>query len=264
MRRRAPRWTWSLGLIAAGLLCATPARAELQPTRQTVVIRGHPQSLYVYGSPAGAPVILSSGDGGWVHLAPHVASVLSARGFYVVGFDVKGYLSSFTSGRSTLSSEDEPGDYRVLTSFVEQATGGRKPILVGVSEGAGLSVLAATDEETKATIAGVVAVGLPDLNELAWRWKDAVIYLTHRAPNEPLFSASSIVARVAPLPLAAIQSTHDEFVPLADVERILAHAGEPKRLWVIEAADHAFDGSQAEFDARLFDAIAWIGENGSR
>ena len=53
-----------------------------------------------------------------------------------------------------------------------------KPILIGVSEGAGLSVLAATDAQTKALIGGVIGLGLPDMNELGWRLKDS-IYLCH-------------------------------------------------------------------------------------
>ncbi len=130
-----------------------------------------------------------------------------------IGFDVKVYLASFTTGQATLRPEEEPADYQVLTEFAAKATG-KKPILIGVSEGAGLSVLAATDPGTKAAIAGVIGLGLPDLNELGWRWKDMMIYLTHRAPNEPSFSAAAIVDRVAPLPLAAIHSTHDEFVPV--------------------------------------------------
>jgi hypothetical protein len=39
-----------------------------------------------------------------------------------------------------------------------------RPILVGVSEGAGLSVIATTDPRTNAAIRGIVGVGLPDLN----------------------------------------------------------------------------------------------------
>jgi fermentation-respiration switch protein FrsA (DUF1100 family) len=63
---------------------------------------------------------------------------------------------------------------------------------------------------------------------------------------------------VAPLPLAAIHSTHDEFVPLADAQRIVAAAREPKRLWIIEAADHRFSNALPELDRRLAEAIAWI------
>ena len=34
-------------------------------------------------------MIISSGDGGWIHLGPHVAEVLAAKGYFVVGFDAK-------------------------------------------------------------------------------------------------------------------------------------------------------------------------------
>lgn len=234
-----------------------PARPAWSQSRQAIAIRGHQQSLYLYGAPQGAPVIVSSGDGGWTHLGPHVAESLAARGFFVIGFDVKIYLSSFTSERSTLRPEEEPADYRVLTEFATKATG-KKPILIGVSEGAGLSVLAATDPDTKSGIAGVIGLGLPDMNELGWRWRDMLIYLTHRAPNEPSFSAASVVNRIAPLPLAAIHSTHDEFVPVSEVERVLKAANEPKRLWIVNAANHRFSDNLAEFDRTLIEAVAWV------
>ena len=252
---RAFRW-WGLSMAVIAVV-AGPAHPLSAQSRQTVAIRGHQQSLYIYGSPRGEPVIVSSGDGGWIHLGPHVAEFLATRGFFVIGFDVKSYLSSFTSERSTLRPEEEPADYRVLTDVAKKTTG-RKPILIGVSEGAGLSVLAATDTATKADITGVIGLGLPDMNELAWRWKDSLIYLTHRAPNEPSFSAAAIVDRVAPLPLAAIHSTHDEFVPVADVERVLKAANEPRRLWIVNASNHRFSDNLDEFDRQLLEAIAWV------
>lgn len=202
-------------------------------------------------------MIVSSGDGGWMHLGPHVAEVLSAHGFFVIGFDVKVYLSSFTSERSTLRAEEEPADYRVLTGLAMRTTG-KKPMLIGVSEGAGLSALAATDPGTKSEITGAIGLGLPDLNELGWRWKDMMIYLTHRTPNEPTFSAAAIVGRVAPLPLALIHSSHDEFVPAAEIERVFEAANEPKRLWIVNASNHRFSDNLGEFDRRLLEAIAWV------
>ena len=236
------------------LLLALPAPPQ---TRQTVVIRGHEQSLYVYGDAAGQPVIVSSGDGGWIHLAPHVAEFLGRQGFFVIGVDAKAYLSSFTSKTSTLQTTDEPGDYRVLAQLAKKKTG-KPPILIGVSEGAGLSVLAATDPATKAEISGVIGLGLPDLNELGWRWKDMLIYLTHRPPNEPAFSVAAVVDRVAPLPIAAIHSSHDEFVAVDEVERVMDRARDPKRLWIVEASNHRFGGNLDEFDRRLLEAIDWV------
>jgi pimeloyl-ACP methyl ester carboxylesterase len=240
--------------VVAMATAATVLRAYAP---QSLALRGHPQTLHVYGPAGGDPIIVSSGDGGWIHLGPHVAQVLADQGFRVVGFDVKAYLASFTSGARTLRAEDEPTDYRLLAQFA-RAAGTRKPILVGVSEGAGLSVLAATDPVTKAEILGVVGLGLPDLNELGWRWRDSLIYLTHKMPSEPTFSAAAIAASVAPLPLAVIHSTHDEFVPLATVQNIMQRAADPKRLWIVNAADHRFSDNLTEFDQRLLESIAWV------
>jgi fermentation-respiration switch protein FrsA (DUF1100 family) len=249
----------SLAVVALQQVCSGPPvviRAASEQMRETISIRGHRQTLYLYGPPTGDPVIVSSGDGGWIHLGPHVAELLGAKGFFVVGFDVKEYLTSFTSGRTTLQTKDEPADYRVLADFAARSTG-KKPILIGVSEGAGLSVLAATDPQTQRAIIGVIGLGLPDLSELGWRWKDAIIYVTKRTPNEPMFSAAAIVDKVTPLPLAAIHSTQDEFVPVAEVQRVLRNANEPKQLWIVKASDHRFSDNLAEFDRRLLEAIQW-------
>jgi len=239
--------------------CGLPGHASFT---DTIVIRGQPQSLRLYGARGGRPVVVSSGDGGWMHLGPHVAQALSARGWFAVGFDVRAYLNSFTSGRAVLERDREPADYRQLVDFAARGSTAR-PILVGVSEGAGLSVMAAADPETKRAIAGVVALGLPEMNELGWRWSDAVIYFTHGVPNEPTFQSSTLIDRITPAPVALIHSTHDEFVPMDEARRIFGAAREPKRLWTIAAADHRFSDNLAEFDRRLLEAIAWIDERAS-
>jgi alpha-beta hydrolase superfamily lysophospholipase len=232
-------------------------RVPQAQTSETITIRGHAQSLHVYGARGGVPVIVSSGDGGWIHLGPHVAEVLAANGFFIVGFDVKAYLQSFTSSTATLRLEDEPRDYKQLADAAARGTA-RKPILIGVSEGAGLSVLAATDPQTKGSIAGVLALGLPDLNELGWRWRDSLIYVTHGVPREPTFHAAALVGRLMPIPFAVIHSTRDEFVPLPDIQRMFDAASEPKKLWIVKASDHRFSDSLPEFDRQLLEAIAWI------
>jgi hypothetical protein len=233
------------------------AVSTVAQTKESMTIRGKPQSLRLYGRPGNPPTIVSSGDGGWLHLGPHVAETLARAGFFVVGLDVRAYLESFTSGSTALRQEDEPRDFAALAAYARKGSQ-VKPILIGVSEGAGLSVLAATDPATKAAIGGVVGLGLPNLNELGWRWRDSLIYLTHGVPNEPTFSTRSIVDRVAPLPLAVIHSTSDEFVPLPELQRVLEFAREPKRLWVVKASDHRFSDNLAEFDRRLLEAIAWV------
>src|SRR5262245_1848851 len=135
--------------LSTAVVVTTDAAA---PRPDTITIRGHALPLHLYGEASNDPVIVTSGDGGWIHLAPHVAEFLSSRGFFVVGFDARAYLGSFISGKSTLTPADEPVDYRALIDYAKRTTAAR-PVLIGVSEGAGLSLLAATDPATKTAIA---------------------------------------------------------------------------------------------------------------
>lgn len=247
--------------VVLWLAFAGVAHAE---TTDTIVLRGHPQTLHLYGARgAGDPIVVTSGDGGWLHLGPYVAEMLAAHGFFVIGFDAKAYLESFTMATATLRAEDEPADYRALIDYARRGST-TKPILIGVSEGAGLSVLAAADPQAKPAIGGVIGLGLPNLNELGWRWRDALIYLTHGTPKEPSFSTAALVDRVTPLPLGAIHSTSDEFVSLMEVQNVLAHAAEPKRLWIVKAANHRFSDNLPELSTSLLEAIAWVRENQSK
>ena len=245
--------------VAALVVAVLQAQAAsaAPPTTETLLIRGKQQSLRVYGT-RGAPVaIVASGDGGWIHLGPYLAEFLSGKGYFVVGFDSKAYLSSFTKGDKTLSTTDVPGDFAALVDYSSQS-GSAPPVLFGVSEGAALAVLAATSDTTKSKLAGVVALGLPDQAELGWRFRDSIIYVTKGVPKEPFFSTAEVVDRVTPLPLVAIHSTRDEFVSLDDVKRVMSRALEPKQLWLIEAADHRFSGKEQDLNQKLMDAISWV------
>jgi hypothetical protein len=242
-------------LLLAAWLPGPPAVPADVP--ETLVLRGKALTLHLYGPRAGEPTVVASGDGGWVHLGPEVAALLAGQGRFVVGLDSKEYLSRFTSGARTLTPADVPADFAAV---VERAREGRQArvLLVGVSEGAALGVLAAADPALQPKLLGLVALGLPDEAELGWRWRDALIYLTRKTPDEPVFHTADYVARLGPVPLAALHSTHDEFVPLAEVQRVMAVPGGVKRLWVIEAQNHRFTGASDEFHARLDEALQWI------
>jgi alpha-beta hydrolase superfamily lysophospholipase len=257
MTRSTRRTSWAALAVVALPVLATAAAAAAAPATQTIAIRGESQTLRLYGARGGVVAVVASGDGGWTHLGPYVAEFLARKGYFVVGFDSKGYLSSFTKGDKTLSAADVPGDFAALVGFAAGG-GSAPPILVGVSEGAGLSVLAATAESVKAKIAGVLVLGLPDKNELGWRFRDSVIYVTKGIPNEPLFSAADVIGQVAPVPIVAIHSTKDEFVPVEEIRRVMDRAREPKQLQLIEASDHKFSGGEEELNRQLLAAIEWI------
>ena len=205
---RVPSAPGALALSVGMFLYAFTSPPTAASSTETVQIRGHSQTLHTYGSRGGEPVIVSSGDGGWVHLGPHIAQTLAARGFFVVGFDVKTYLQGFTSTQGTLRPEDVPADYCALLEFASRGAS-VKPVLIGVSEGAGLSILAAADRRTHTAAAGVVGIGaanherarmamarLADLHH-AWRAERADLQHAgrHRAGGAAAGRVDSLDAR---------------------------------------------------------------------
>jgi pimeloyl-ACP methyl ester carboxylesterase len=253
---RVPLVPMLLVLTVAG----APSRTDADPQSTTLSIRGHEQTLRLYGSGGQRVAIVASGDGGWVHLGPDVAGLLSGQGWRVVGFDSKAYLSSFTTKQSTLSPADVAADFAVLVDRAATLAP-TPPVLIGISEGAGLAVLAAADPAVKSRIGGVVGLGLPDQCELGWRFRDSLIYLTKGVPKEPMFSTAEVIGAVAPLPVVAIHSTRDEYVPADEVKGVMAKAGEPSQLWFVDARNHRFSGNTGEFGRKLHEALEWIEEH---
>lgn len=250
-----------LVLAAFSLLLFGQALVAAGPRSVRFTIRGAEQTFYVFGpnSPKADPpaVIVVSGDGGWHGLIIEVAQYLADRGHTVVGVDSKAYLESLSKPKA-LEPAQVTRDFGSIAQFAKEQSGSRTIIFVGWSEGAGLAVLGGLDPTLRADLRGVVAIGLPELNELAWHWSDAVIYVTHKVPNEPTFNSKDYVGRLAPVPLMTIQSTHDEFVPLETAREIFARAQEPKQLALIEAESHHFGGQLPAFWQTLDRAFAWF------
>lgn len=109
------------------------ALALVIPQDDAVTLRGKAQHVRLYGPRDGTPVVVASGDGGWIHLAPHVAAMLAARGFFVLGFDSKAYLSSFTHGRVGVRPADVVDDFARLIDHATAHDGRRAVIAISAA-----------------------------------------------------------------------------------------------------------------------------------
>jgi alpha-beta hydrolase superfamily lysophospholipase len=250
--------------VAAAIAWPTTAGAA---DKVDVAVRGKTLTLTIYtpSTPPRGTIVMGSGDVGWVGLAASMADELSASGYIVVGINVRQYLSAFTSGQSHLETTTVPGDYRLLIDTLKQSRRLVSPIVVsGVSEGAALAVLAASDRANHEWIDGVIAMGLPPTAELAWRWTDVGSWITKHDAVEPSFAPKDVIAMVSPVPLCMIQSTKDEYVPKAEWERLLAAAVEPKKQILIEASNHRFTDKRAELSAAYAAGLAWIARGAPR
>ncbi len=230
--------------------------------QNTVTVRGQPQDVYYYPAADAAgrtarKVLFLPGDGGWRGFAIDMAKTVASFGYDTYGWDIKRYLEGFTSGGTTLRETDVMNDSRTLAQWMTQ--GKSEPVTVaGWSEGAGLGLLAVAAAANKQTFAGLVAIGMPDYAFLGWRWSDNITYLTKKDPNEPKFDTLPYMGKVAPLPLAMIHSSQDEYVSAEMVKKLFQSAAEPKRFFLINARNHRYDGNREDFFRALREALEWV------
>lgn len=251
-----------LFVVALAALLASTGTARAA-TAEKLAVRGQTLTLAVYPArgPARGTILIGSGDVGWVGLAVSLAEEYSSLGYNVIGLNVRQYLASFTSGSAHLQVSDEPDDYRAIARFAAARSLLVHPVVVaGVSEGAALAVLAASDAGNHAWIDGVITMGLPPTAELAWRWTDAASWITKRDAGEPSFSPHEFVGRVSPVPLVMIQSRKDEYVAPADFDRFRAAAREPRRLVLINASNHRFTDRRKELGAAFGGGLEWVAQ----
>lgn len=250
---------WALGI--AWLLAAAPTATAASAQRLDVPLRGHRISLTLY-RPARAPrgtIIMASGDVGWVGLAVARAQDLAADGYLVVGLNSREYLSTFTGKGTHLEPADIQADVGSLAAFLRGRGDLPPPVLLsGVSEGAGIAVVAAASPANHAWLSGVITMGLPRVSELAWRWSDVTSWLTKRDAAEPSVDVLTFLPAVAPVPLVMLQARRDEYVPAADYEAMARAALEPKRQVVIDASNHRFTDRLPELARAYADALDWI------
>ncbi len=199
--------------------------------------------------------MFAPGDGGWRGFAVTIAQTMASWGYDVYGLDTKHYLESFT-GKTTLTESQAAADMRAAGEWT--AARSKLPVLfVGWSEGGGLAVLAGAGPGERRPFAGIVVIGLPERAFLGWRWSDNITWVTKQLPNEPVFQTAPYVAKIAPLPLAMIHSTNDEYTTVEAARRTFAAAAEPRWFAAIESRNHRFEGAQEKFFKSLQGALAW-------
>lgn len=249
----------ALALIAS--ICPRDAQAA-NSQKVDVVVRGQKLTLAVYLPKAGdavrGTIFMGSGDVGWVGLAATLAEFLSDSGYIVAGINARQYLAAFVNGTEHLAVSQVPADYAAFAAALRSRGMLVRPvILAGVSEGAALAVAAAASPPTHNWADGVLTMGLPPTAELAWRWKDAMAWITKKDADEPSFSPHEIIALVSPLPLWMIHSTKDEYVEEGDYRRFESVAKDPKRLILIDAQNHRFTDKVPQLKEQILAGLAW-------
>ncbi len=249
----------SAATLKAGIPGARPSARTM-----TVTLREKAQSIQVYDPAPGAPkravqVLVTSGDLGWLGISGDVPGHLQDRGYRVIGLNAQKYVSSFTSGGGAHLEENLiPGDYQAI---VEATSAGssypREFVSIGVSEGAGLAVVAMGQAQASPLCRGIIALGLPLKTALGWRWTDFTSWISKKEPNEPEVITKDYLVRLK-VPIVLIHSTHDEYDLIDNVRAVFKEAPEPKQFYAVDASNHRFSNKIQEVLELVDTSIEWI------
>lgn len=259
-RQPMNRWVWTqIRLLFVIALCTSAIAQIPRSGKNTLTIRGQEQRIYLYQATSTGRhgnILFASGDAGCRGFAVTIAEQLQKEGYDTYCLDVLHYLESFT-GQTSLTTERIASDFNQIAHWIERKD--HEPILlVGWSEGAGMDLAAVADSANKFAFRGIIAIGLPKDNILAWRWKDIGAWITKRAPREPTFKSADVMPRIAPLPLFVIGSSSTQWVTPEATRQLFSLAHEPKKLVMVTARDHKFNGNTQTFFNVLREALDWV------
>jgi pimeloyl-ACP methyl ester carboxylesterase len=232
------------------LFLALSLAAGMKP----LTLRGKAQDFYYLpgsGPPRGT-VLYLPGDGGWRGFAIDMAQAMAGWGYEVYALDTRRYLMSFTNGR-TLTADEMRGDMLE----VARQLNARGVLFVGWSQGAAMVALASSSPDAPHLLGGLVCIGLPDHAVLGWRTIDNLTYITKKDPDEPMFQTEPALAALTGLRLAVIESKGDEYTHHSIVRRLLDRVRGPKKLTIVDARSHSFDGNHRDFFLALQEGLQW-------
>jgi fermentation-respiration switch protein FrsA (DUF1100 family) len=212
----------------------------------------------------GTPLLLyATGDGGWRGQARDIFEHLVHWGYPAAGFSAVDYVRHIGYVSGTTTPERLGRDYLRLIAFARRSLGlpdDTPTILVGVSRGAGLAVVAATQEPVRRELVGVLAVALVHDEEYVRHYRIRRGQPRGDTPRRELvtFDNYEALALLSSLPVEVIQSTRDNYLPAADARQLFGPDSEFRRLHPIEARNHNFKGGRAALFDQMVASLQWI------
>lgn len=238
--------------------CAThPAPAVPD---QFVSLNSHSLRLHFRNAdalPTRPLLVYATGDGGMHRKDLDTYRHLAALGDPIVAFDARDYVRHLGKDTATTSPERLAHDYSAIIARGREALGldAHCPIvLVGVSRGAGLAVIAAG--QLRDSISGVVAVALTREEEYV-RWYRH-LPRPHETHTPVMVDVYEYLAQLGDLPIAVVQSTHDQYLPAAQAREQFGPDTPSRWLQAIEANNHNFSGARARMYEAVRSALDWV------
>jgi hypothetical protein len=250
--------------ILCGLVLSGCATSHLRPAgplteRAITLVRDPLDIRFIQPSETNVKptlVLFATGDGGWRKLDQEVFSWISQQGYPVAGFSASRYLKTMSEVSDTTTPPKLASDFARVIEFAKQSMNLSREtpvILVGISRGAGLASIAAGQTSLRDQLAGVVAIGLGDVEEHVLRRR-------RRAAKTQWVAVETYryLRRLTDLPFEIIQSTHDKYTTAARARELLGTDTPLHHLHPIEAANHTFRGAVSPLLAQLQNSLAQL------
>ena len=240
--------------VAACATHAAPRSRALRTFDTQVDVHERPLTVHVTSDPSRPTedlLIYVTGDGGWRGKDREVYTQLQLWGYSVAGFSAPEYLKSLPGEEGTTTPSRLASDFSQIIQSARSALelpDSVPVVLVGVSRGADLAVVAAGQSGLQSEIGGVVAIGLTREEE----------YVHRRRRTTEALELYAYLPRLGDIPLSLIQSTGDNYVP-ADEARVMFGDDTPvRRFHAVEARNHSFSNARPALYATLRSSLAWL------
>ncbi len=209
-----------------------------------------------------AMLLYATGDGGWRGNDRHVFDELASLGYPVAGFSARTYLKNLGYVADTTTPGRLARDYERLIDFSRRALelpDDTPVLLVGVSRGAGLEVVAAGQRVLRGTVAGVLAVALTKEEEYVRHYRVRPGRTPPGMPTRELVTINTYeyLPRLT-VPVAVIQSTRDGYLPADKARELFGPDTSDRQLHAIDAWDHSFSGARQELYRQMEASLDWL------
>ncbi len=256
-------WRAVLLAVAAAAQACAHLPAASQPFDGAVVLNDRPLTVH-FANAAAAPIrpllLYTTGDGGWARKDLALYRQIVSWGYPTAGFSAPQYLKHLRGADGTTTPAQLGQDYGAIIRYAQARLGmpaGAPVILVGVSRGAGLEVIAAGRRAVHQLLGGVIAIALTKEEEYV-KWFGLRRRAVRQPPNPVMVEVYDYLPRLGPLPIAVVQSTKDGFLP-ADRARSLFGPDTPtRRFRAVDAENHNFGGHRQQMYDAAAEALRWI------
>lgn len=251
-----------IAVLTAACVQRVPAARPIpqQELTEQLVLNEHALTLHlVRGGSAGLPLLVyATGDGGWRGKDREIFRTLVAWGYPVAGFSAPEYVKHLGGEKETTTPRRLADDYASIIDAARrrlELPASTRFVMVGVSRGAGLAVVAAGQRALRNELGGVVAIGLTQEEEHV-RWFRRVPDAALR--TRVMLDLYEYLPTLGPVPISVIQSTRDNYLPSQAAHALFGPDTERRRFNEIESRNHSFsDARPALYDA-LHRSLDWL------